>query len=190
MSNQTKLSVLAAAKEKFVALRKKYGIKIQCTIPDVAQRSGLPVEFLKDLPTTVEGFMDWHPDPRFIAVNGNLPAHDQVWFIARQLAAWAHQQRFNSLALDRPWKWEMLDAAPVELKQKISELDIEYRAHFLMLFFATGDEFRAFIKADKKRLWSKIFTDKIIAYQLSMLRVKLWLGKFRRRIATVAFPSS
>ena len=84
----------------------------------------------------------------------------------------------------------MLDAAPAKLKQKISQMDIEYRAQWLMLFFATGDEFRAFIRADRKRFWSPGFTDNIVWYHLSILRVKLWFGKLRRKIAIVAFPAS
>ena len=128
MNHKTKFSALAVAKEKFVALRKKYGIKNKYTITEIAQKAGLPVEYLKNMPTTFEGFLDWHPAPRFIAVNRDLPAHEQAWVIARQIATWAHQQRYNSVALNRHWKWEMLDAAPEKLKQKISQLDIEHRA--------------------------------------------------------------
>jgi hypothetical protein len=59
-----------------------------------------------------------------------------------------------------------------------------------MLFFTTGDEFRAFIKADPKRFWAHTFTDNIVGYHLSMLRAKLWFSKFCRKIAVVAFPAS
>ena len=93
MNNQTKISLLAAAKGKFVALRKKWGIKNPYTIADIAQKSGLPVEYLKNIPATYEGFLDWHPEPRFIAVNRDLPAQDQAWFIARQIATWAQQSK-------------------------------------------------------------------------------------------------
>ena len=181
---------MAAAKEKFVALRKKYGIKNKYTIADIAQKSGLLVLYLKNKPANFPGYLDWHPEPRFIAVNQDLPAHEQAWFIARQIAAWAQQQRYNSLTLNRPWKWEMLEAAPEKLKQKICELDIECRAHFLMLFFATGDEFRAFTRADPKRFWSNLLTDITVGYHLSRLRAKFWFSKLRRKIAVVAFPAS
>ena len=181
---------MAVSKEILVALRKKWGIKNKHSISDIAQRAGLPVEYLENSPANFAGFLDWHNDPRFIAVNRELPAHEQAWFIAQQIAVCAQQRRSNSLALDRPWKWEMLDAAPAKLKQKISQMDIEYRAQWLMLFFATGDEFRAFIRADRKRFWSPGFTDNIVWYHLSILRVKLWFGKLRRKIAIVAFPAS
>ena len=187
--NNTKISLLAAAKAKFVSLRKKWGIKNPRSIAEVAQKSGLPVEYLKNIPTSFEGFLDWHPEPRFIAVNPDLPAHDQAWFIARQIATWAQQQRFNSLALDRPWKWEMFDAAPAALKEKISKLDVEYRAHWLMLFWASGEEFRAFVKTNPKRFWSHTFTSNIVWYHLAKLRVKLWGISLRRKITVVAFPA-
>ena len=190
MNNKTKFSVLAVAKEKFVALRKKWGIKNKYTITDLAQKAGLPVQYLKNRPVNFAGYLDWNPTPRFIAVNPDLPAHEQVWFIAQQIAVWAQQQRYDSLALDRPWKWEMLDAASANLKEKISQMDVEYRAYWLMLLFATGDEFRAFIKANPKRFWAHTFTDNIIGYHLSMLRAKLWISKLCCKIAIVAFPVS
>jgi hypothetical protein len=190
MNNQTKLSVMAVVKEKFVALRKKYGIKNPYSMTEIAQQAGLPVKHLENAPSNYEGYMDWHDEPRFIAVNRALPAHERALFIARQLALRVHQRRFNSLAFNRPWKWVMLDAAPEKLKQEISQLDIEHRAHCLMLFFATGDEFRAFIKADPKRIWFHAFTDNIVGYHLSKLRIRLWFSKFCRKIAIVAFPAS
>ena len=181
---------MAVAKEKFVALRKKWGIKNKYTITEIAQKVGLPVEDLKNRPANFAGYLDWHPEPRFIAVNRDLPAHEQALFIARQIAVWAQQQRYNSVVLNRPWKWQMFDAAPAGLKEKISQMDIEYRAHWLMLFWSTGDEFRAFIRADPKRFWSHTLTDNIVRYHLSKLRVKLWFSKFCRKIAIVAFPAS
>jgi len=134
--------------------------------------------------------LDWNPDPRFIAVNRDLPAHEQALFKARQIATCAQRRRCNSLALDRPWKWDMFDAASVALKQKISRMDIEYRAHWLMLFWATGDEFRAFVRANPKRFWSHMFTSNVVWCYLSVLRVKSWFSNFFRKIAIVAFPSS
>jgi hypothetical protein len=180
---KNKSSILAAAKEKFVALRKKWGIKNQYSMTEIAHKSGLPVEYLKHRPANYQGYIDWTSDPRFIAVNPDLPPHEQAFFIAQQLALRAHQQRCNSLTLNRPWKWEMLDAAPDQLRKRICQMDIEYRAHWLMLFFATGDEFRAFIKANPKRLWSHTITDNIIGYHLSVLRAKIWLRKIPRALA-------
>ena len=190
MNNQTGISVFARAKEIFVSLREKYGIKNRYSMSEFARNAGLPVEYLENVPTTYQGFLDWNPDPRFIAVNRSLPAHDQVLFIARQIAACAQQRRCNSLAINKPWKWEMFDAAPAALKQKISQMDIEYRAHCFMLYFSSGDEFRAFIRADPKRFCNHLFTDNVIAFHLSVLRIKLWVKKVCRKIAIVAFPAS
>jgi hypothetical protein len=190
MNNKTSISSFARAKEFLVSLRRKYGIKNRYSMTEIAERAGLPVEYLENIPKNCDGFLDWHDDPRFIAVNRNLPAHEQVLFIARQLATCAQKQRRNSLALDRPWKWEMFDAAPAALKQKISQMDIEYRAHWLMMFFSTGDEFRAFMKANPKRFWSHIATDNVVLYHLLVLRAKLWFSKFSRKVAIIAFPAS
>ena len=190
MNNKTKISSFARAREILVSLRKKYGIKNRCSMCDCAQNANLPVEYLENMPAAFAGFLDWNPDPRFIVVNRDLPAHEQAFFIARQIAMCEQKRRCNSLAIDRPWKWEMFDAAPSGIKEKISQMDIEYRAHLLMLFFATGDEFRAFIKASPKRIWEHSFTSNIVGYRLSVLRVKLWVSKFCRKIAIVAFPAS
>jgi hypothetical protein len=190
MKNKTKISLFAQLKEFLVSLRRKYGFKNRYSMCDLAQNAGLPVEYLENSPPTLEGFLDWNPDPRFIAVNRNLPLHDQAFFIARQIAACAQKRRCNSLVLNRPWKWETFDAAPAGLKEKVSQMDIEYRAHGFMLFFATGDEFRAFIKASPKRFWSHIFADNIVGYHLSILRAKLWFAKCCRKVAIVAFPVS
>jgi hypothetical protein len=190
MNNKPKFSIRGTAHKAIVAIRVKLNLKPQYTLPEIAQKGGMPVEYLENVPANYEGFMDWNDEPRFIAVNRDLPAHDRALFIARQLALRAQQRRFNSLVLDRPWKWEMFDAAPAKLKSKISQLDIEYRAHWLMLFWSTGDEFRAFIRAKPTRIWSQTFNDSIVSYHLSMLRAKLWIGKFCHKIATVAFPAS
>jgi len=187
MNNKTRISIFARAKEGLVSLRRIYGIKNRYSMSDFARNAGLPVEYLENIPTSFQGFLDFNPDPRFVAVNRTLPAHDQVLFIARQIAACAQQRRCNSLALNRPWKWEMFDAAPAELKQKISEMDIEYRAHCFMLLFSTGDEFRAFIRADLKRFWSHTATDNVVLYHLSVLRLKLWFAKTYRKVMPTSF---
>jgi hypothetical protein len=177
MNNKNPFSIRAAAFKILVAIRKKLNLRPKSTMAEVARRSGLPVEDLKNMPANFAGFLDWHPDPRFIAVNRDLPAHERAWFIARQLAWRAQQQRDNSLALDRPWKWQMFDAAPAGLKEKISQMDVEYRAHWLMLFWSTGDEFRAYVRMNlQKALWTIPATDNIVRYHLSKLRVKLWLA--------------
>ena len=75
---KNKSSILAAAREKFVALRTKWGIKNRHSIAEIAHKSGLPVEYLETAPRNFAGFMDWHDDPRFIAVNRELPAHEQA----------------------------------------------------------------------------------------------------------------
>jgi len=187
MNNKAKPSIFAVAKKNLVAMRKKWGIKNRYNMNDIAQRAGLPVEYLDSLPQSVAGFLDGHNEPRFIAVNRQLPPHDQAFFIARQIASIAHNQRLYSLVLDRPWKWATLDAAPDDLKEKVIQLDTESRAHWLMLGYATGDEFRAFVRASPKRIWSGGFNDNIVRYHLSKVWVRLWFAKVYRRITFAAF---
>jgi hypothetical protein len=187
MNNKTGISIFARAKESLVSLRRKYGIKNRCSMDDLARNAGLPVEYLENTPTRFEGFLDCKADTRYIAVNRDLPAYEQALSKARQIATCLQQRRCNSLALNQPWKWKMFDAATAALQQKISEMDIEYRAHCFMLFFSTGDEFRAFIKVNPRRFWSHLFTDNIIAYHLATLRVKLWFTKTYRKVMPTAF---
>ena len=59
-----------------------------------------------------------------------------------------------------------------------------------MQWFTTGDEFRAFIKADPKRFWSHTFTDNVVRYHLSKLWLKLWVSKLCHKIAIVSRPLS
>lgn len=190
MNNQSKFSIRAAAHQVLVALRVKLNLKPGYTMAEIAQAAGLPVVNLENRPANFEGYLDRHDAPRFIAVNPDLPAHQLAWFTARQIAYCAQKQRCNSLALNQPWKWEMLDAAPDDLKNKILALDAEYRAHWLMMAFSTGDEFRAFVRENPKRYWSHAFTPNVVAYHLSKLRIKAWLDSFFRKIAVVAFPIS
>jgi hypothetical protein len=189
MSNTLKFSIREIAHKALVSVRRKFNVKPKYTLPEIAQKAGMPVEYLENVPATYEGFLDWHAEPRFIAVNRDLPAHDQAFFVARQLALRAQQQRFDSMVLNRAWKWKIFDAAPAKLKTKISQLDIEFRAHWLMLFWSTGDEFRAFIRADPKRFLGGSFNINVVAYHLSVLRIKLWFTKTYRKVTYAIFPA-
>jgi hypothetical protein len=150
---------------------------------EVAQKADLPIEYLDGMPAQIDGWLDSHTTPRFISVNRNLPQHEQVFAIARELGFYAQQRLCNSLILDRPWKWEVLARAPEELRQKIRLLDAGHRAHWLMLFFATGDEFRAFVKKHPKKVLAIIFTDNIVGFHLYALRIKTWYRNVLRAFA-------
>jgi len=56
MSNKTKISIFARAKECLVSLRRKYGVKNRYSMDDIARNAGLPVEYLENTPTSFEGF--------------------------------------------------------------------------------------------------------------------------------------
>ena len=60
----------------------------------------------------------------------------------------------------------------------ISELDVKYRAHLLMLSCTTGSEFRAFIKRHRKQFFVTMFADNVVLYHLLKLRIRAWILSF------------
>lgn len=183
MSLKPKFSIFAAAKESFVAMRRKWGIKPVCTLANVANRNGLNIEHLDNMPAKYDGHLDSHDEPRFIAVKRDLTQWKQAFVIAREISRCAQDRRCNSLLLNRPWKWEMLAIAPDETKQTICELDIESRAHLLMTLCATGDDFRAFCRRHPEIFYKPFYTDNVVLFHLSILRLKTWLSRFFRQFA-------
>jgi hypothetical protein len=191
MNNKFIISVRERAHKAIVAFRVKLNLRPRFTMAEIAQNVGLTVQNLENQPADFEGFVDWCDKPRFIAVNRNLLAHKKAWFIARQIAFCAQQRRCNSVSLDRPWKWAMLDNANQKLRNKILLLDEENRAHFFMVFCSTGDEFRAYVREDPKKVfWTIPFADIIVSYHLSKLWVKNWFNNLYRKLVFGAFPSS
>lgn len=178
---QNKFSLRASAHGVLVALRKKLNLRPKYLMPEIAAKVGLPVDYL-DLPAKFGGFIDPEEEPRYIAVNQALPAFEQDLIIARHMAFRAQQLRVNSLAIDKPWKWEMLEIAPPDLKEKLLYLDEEYRAHWSMILFSSGDNFRAFMRQYSKRFFLVSFADNIVAFHLTKLRVRLWFIKTCRKV--------
>ena len=89
------------------------------------------------------------------------------------------------MVLNSPWKWEMLSIAPDEISQKVRQLDLEHRAFWLLMFYTTRDEFRAFIKRHPKTVLVSIFSGNIIDFLLLKVRIKNWFFKF---CTTFSFP--
>jgi hypothetical protein len=181
--SKTYLSFRAAAHKMLVGIRAKLNLKPKYSVSDLSKMVGLPVEYPEYRPAEFVGYLYYSEDACFIAVNQDLPASQQAWFIAQQIAFHNQRRGFDSLCLNRPWKWEMLALAPDELRQKICKLDEESRADFIMLNHATGDEFRAYMKSHLGRLFWMLFTDNYVAFQLSKLRIKVWFADFFRKIA-------
>jgi hypothetical protein len=183
MSLKPIFSIFDFAKESIVAARKKWGIKPICTLADVANKSGLNIEQLENMPAKYDGHLDPHDQPRFIAVKSDLAQWEQSLVIAREFGRYAQDRRWNSMMLDRPWKWEMLTIAPDDIKQMISKLDIDARAHLLMTLCATGDDFRAFCKRHPEIFYKPFYTDIVVLFHLSKLRIKTWLSRLFRQFA-------
>lgn len=179
MNVKPKLSGFANAKRTLLDLRAKLKYRPPFTMFELSQREGLEVESLANMPARFDAWLDPHECPRFIAVNPNRPRHDQLFAIAREIGFCAQQRGFNSFILNRPWKWDVFAAAPDKLKQKISLIDAEHRAHWLMAWYATGDEFRAYVKAHPKKVVAMLYTDVVAGFYLHTLRVlTLWRTLF------------
>ncbi len=189
MNNKSTFSIRGAAYKMLVAIRKKLNWKPKYSVADVAKLIGLPVVYPEHRPANFKGFLLLGEFPA-IAVNADLPAHEQAFTIAQHIAFYQQQTRCNSLALDQPWKWEMLDAAPPELHEKLSQLDEIFRAHLIMLNHASGDEFRAHLKADYKRLFGGSEAVNIVWFHLFKLRIKIGFIKFCRKVIFIGHPAS
>lgn len=189
MNNQNKFSIRAAYRKAVTALRVKLNIRPRFTMVQFAQNAGLAVVELKNKPTNFAGYLDWHNDPCFIAINRDLQAYQQTWFIALQIAVCAHQRRCNSIVMNKPWKWNALDAAPQWIQDKIRAMDIEYRAYCFMLLFSNGDDYRAFVRHNSWMVFKLTFMDNVIAYELTKLRVKLWLDRVVRKLTAILLPA-
>lgn len=117
-------------------------------------------------------------DPRAISVNRNLPQYQQVFGIGRECGFLLQQRGYNSLALDRPWKWKLLAAAPDGDRQKLCHLDAEGRAFLFVCFYAKRDDFLAFAKSQPKKFFRLMFSNVIFIVHLSRLRLQTWIFKF------------
>jgi len=177
MSTKPNLSIRAFAHKALLALRAKLNLRPQLTMFQAAQNAGLPVEYQAPVSTTFDGYLDTHAEPRFIAVNLNLPPEDQILTIARELGFCAQRYRRNSLVLDRPWKWRLLETAPEEIREKISLLDAHHRAHWFMMAFATGDQYRAYYRKHRESVFAGIFADTTVIFQFWKLRIQTWIYK-------------
>ena len=154
----------------------------QLTMFDVARNAGLEVEHSAGLPAKCDAFLDPHDQPSFIAVNQDLPHSEKLYAIAREIGRCWHHQKAYSMVFDRPWKWHALAEAPDGIKEKICQLDSEARAQLLMLSCTTGDEFRAYIRRNPKRLIPS-FADNIVLIMLLKIRVNTLLGRIFRALA-------
>lgn len=153
------------------------------TLIGVAAQNGLTVEYSNGLPSQLDGFLDPYDTPRYIVVNQNLSAGEQAFVIAREIGYRWQQQRVRSFVFDKLWKWEVLNhASDAELK-KIYQLDAELRGNWIMLGYATRDEFCDFIKQNPKRWLKLLLNDNLAAFHLQKIRVRIFRDRLRRVFA-------
>lgn len=187
MTNKFSIRVILGKIAAIISVLKTRRIR---TLADFAERAGLPVVDLVNRPANYPGYLDMFEEPRFIAVNRDFPVDEQAWFIAQQVAFCAQQRGVDSLALNRPWKWELLETAPHELKEKILAMDQEFRAYWFMLLFASREEYRPFARKNRKKISKITFTDNIVRFYLYKLWLKIWLSKLYRRLVFMGNPAS
>ena len=160
------------------------------SLTEFAKDAGLEIVYFKNRPANFPGYLDKHEESRFIVVNLDSPVDERAWFIAQQVAFFAQRRGCISLALDSKWKWDMLAAAPEELKSKILAMDQELRAYGFMLLFSSREEYRPFVKKNRKRISKITLADNIVRFYLYRLWLKIWLAKLYRRLVFIQNPVS
>ena len=70
------------------------------TLVDIAKNHGVPVEYCPALPDCVDGFLDLHATPRFIAINSTLDQVAQSYAISREVSRLRQERRFDSMVLN------------------------------------------------------------------------------------------
>ena len=152
----------------------------QLTMTEFARLNGLEIEELEGMPVRFDGQLDLTDNKScHIAINRDLTSWPRDLVIGREIGYYAHEQRWPSLILDRPWKWEALAAAPDNIRESILRYDAEFRAGILMVHFTSREEFRDYFK--KKFLKSLIpgfWNHLIVQLRLAQFRVQTIVYKF------------
>jgi hypothetical protein len=156
--------IRAALKELF-----KYSVY------DAAKFNGLAIEYPQGIPAKFDGHLDTDDPPRFIAVNPQLPKHEQVYVIARELARFAQQRQVDSLFVNRPWKRRLLATAPVATRGLIYRLDLEVRADWVMYWHAAKADYFSYIKHHRRKQLAIMFATNIADFLFLKLRIRSFL---------------
>lgn len=168
------MNIIAKWKEMREGLRKFYSI----TLVEIANNHGLAVEYVPELPVRVDGFLDRHEMPRFIAVNSTLHPVDQSYAICREVSRWRQERRLDSMVLSSPKRWQLFDNAPEPVRNRIGELDLEQRAMMMLAFWGKGSEYFVY----HKRKPSKIFRTGCITLVTDFLFLLLRIRKFCHQV--------
>lgn len=154
--------------------RKFYSV----TLNDIANNHGLAVEYTKDLPVCVDGFLDRHDAPRFIAINSRLHQVEQSYAVCREVSRLRQELRLNSMVLGSAKRWKLFGRAPEHIKKQILQLDLEHRALMMLAFWGKAGEY--FVYHQKNP--SKMFRTGCITLSTDFLFFRLRLREFVNHI--------
>jgi hypothetical protein len=157
-----------------VEMRKFFSV----TLNDIASNHDLAVEYIQDLPVCVDGFLDRHDTPRFIAVNSRLDQVEQSYAVGREISRLRQELRLNSMVLSSAKRWKLFDGAPEHIKKQILQLDLEHRALMMLGFWGKGGEYFTYLKRNP----SKVFKDGWIIITTDYLFLRLRLREFVNHI--------
>ncbi|MGH7976415.1 MAG: hypothetical protein ACREC8_07110 [Limisphaerales bacterium] len=154
--------------------------KNKLTMADYARLNGLEIVELDGMPARYDGHLDpTNNKSSYIAINRNLVSWERSLVIGREIGYFAQEQRWPSMILDRPWKWEALSAAPDNIRELILRFDAEFRAGILMLHYTQRDEFRDYFKKTiLKSLTIDFWNHLVVQSLLIQFRVQNWIYKF------------
>jgi hypothetical protein len=144
------------------------------SVVDIASRNNLAIEYADWINARKGASLDWNDPPRFIAVCPILPPPEENYFIARELGRYQQVCRMNSFIMNSPKKWKLLDAAPSQIRERLYELDLEMRAHLLMIFFVKPGHYSNFLKRNPKKNRESYF----LAINSNFLFLKLRVRNF------------
>ena len=130
-------------------VRKFYSV----TLNDIANNHGLAVEYTPELPAKVDGFLDRHELPRFIAVNSKLDSVNQNYAICREVSRLRQDSRLNSMVLSSAKRWRLCDGAPKSIQAQILRLDLEHRSLMMLAFWGKSREYIEYHKRNPTKIF-------------------------------------
>ncbi len=136
------------------------------TIFDLAKFYGLNVEFL-DLPASNAGYLDPHDDPRYIAVNRNLPHSEQVFTVAHELCHYISdhkrpRRKYPNRLLNQQYQSRRAQLIVNFYRYILNKLlpperEADMFAMSWLVQYGGGNNLREFIDRHPEKLWMCIF---------------------------------
>ncbi len=136
-------------------LRDQVRDQFKHSVYDAAKFNGLEIEYWNGMPAKFDGRLDPIGEPpKFIAVNPDLQKQDQVYVIAREIARHRQTCPDNSIFVTSAWKKRLYAIAPIEIKNQIKAMDLEFLTYWTMYWHAGKRDFFGFYRRhpEKKRI--------------------------------------